>query len=352
MSRTIFLLLVIALSWPILAIDKGSLSQSVEPDSVTPSANTLLDVARAGKIDIYATDSYTSITVSRLDDTDDNFFYETETKRKSGINSTVKITCNDITNVLVNETDKEVNVSYLDSDSCSRRYDFVFADPENRSQKSYIGTKWSDFAINLSGNKSTRWEIVSMGPSVGWVTPTKPLPDFNASMGRSVELSWMMIAGVSVSHRSFSVAAGLGIDWRNFVTKGDRYFFKNPDGRISLEPYSDEMTERRSRIKIFSLQVPVVCTLRFGHNNKWGVTAGPLVNFNTSASIKTQYKMEGQSFQIKTGSIGQRPVTVDAYFAVHYDDIGLYARYSPMNMMKSKTGMDFGAFSTGIALLF
>lgn len=337
------------------SISHISAQSAAEADSINAAPaieNTLLDITKAGSIRIYSSGTITTITVEELDSTEDNFYYETEMKKISDNNSVVQVSSNDIKNVIVTETQSKVAISYVDSEGNDKEYIFTFQDPENRTQSSYIGRKWSDFAINLANSGNVKWQAVTMGLSIGWVTSTKPSPDFGNSMGKSVELSWLMVAGVEMKYRAFSVAAGLGIDWRNFVTKGDRYFLKHPDGKISLQPYSPEMTNRRSRIKVFSLQLPVLATVKFGHKDKWGITAGPVVNFNTSGSIKTQYKIADDSYSIKTSRIGQRPVTVDAYLAVHFEGFGLYARYSPMSMLKQSTSLDFGAFSTGIAVIF
>lgn len=348
MSRKNCLTLIIGLLWLVCT---PFTIQATTSDPIQSEDNTLLEVSKAQSIQIMATGTTTSVTVKGLDDTNDNFYYNTETKLDSG-NTTFMIDSNDISNVIVKETNSQIFISYIDSEGNNKNYAFTFTDPENRAQSSYIGKRWSDFAINLAKSGKVTWNAMSMGLSLGWVTATKPAPDFGNSMGRSVELSWLMIAGVQMNYRSFSIATGLGVDWRNFVTKGDRYFFKNPDGKISLENYAPEMTGRRSRIKVFSLQLPVLASVNFGPKKRWGITAGPIVNFNTSGSIKTQYKIADEAYSVKTTNIGQRPVTLDAYFAIHYNGFGLYARYSPMHMLKSSTDLDFGAFSTGIALIF
>ena len=352
MSRSNCITFILCLVvWANTALHASADTANAMPSPSLSEGNTLLEVSKAESIQIMATGTTTSITVKGLDNTSDNFYYNADAKMDSG-NSTLLVDSNDIRNVTVKETNRQITISYVDSEGNGEDYAFSFTDPENRVQSSYIGKQWSDFAINLAKSGKVKWDVISMGLSLGWVTATKPAPDFGNSMGRSVELSWLMIAGVQMSYRSFSIAAGLGVDWRNFVTKGERYFFKNPDGKISLETYDPEMTHRRSRIKVFSLQLPVLATVNFGHKKHWGVTAGPIVNFNTSGSIKTQYEIADESYSVKTSHIGQRPVTVDAYFAIHYNGFGLYARYSPMNMLKSSTDLDFGAFSTGIALIF
>ena len=355
MFRKIFVCLSAALTCSILSAANPSTTMptcdSIPEVSHIP-VDTLLNVSKASDIDIHSDGSSIQITVKGLNDTDDNFYYDTHARKDMATFSHFRIKCGNISDVLVVETANNVKVSYQEAEGTPQSYNFSFADPENRSQKSYIGKKWSDFAISLSDRNAVKWQIVTRGLSLGWVTPTCASPSFDASMGRSIEASWLMVMGVEMRYRSLAVATGLGVEGRNFVTKGDRYFKRNPDGRISLEPYADYMTDRRSRINVFSLEVPVLCTLSFGPKDRWGVTFGPVINFNTSANIKTQYKVGDESYSIKSSGIAQAPVTVDALLSVHYNGIGLYARYSPMDVLKNSTAMDFGAFSTGITLLF
>ena len=66
----------------------------------------------------------------------------------------------------------------------------------------------------------------------------------------------------------------------------------------------------------------------------------------------TEYDYEGREYSIKTGRIGQRPVTVDGIFSMGYGGIGVYVRYSPMSKMRTSSGLNFGSLSTGIVVAF
>ena len=174
----------------------------------------------------------------------------------------------------------------------------------------------------------------------------------DVSMWKSNELTWAIILGVKMSHGPHALTTGLGIDWRNYVTKGDRYFHKDDDGKISLMPYEENMTKHRSRIKTFSLQIPVLYGFSFGHRRNFGLEVGPVLNFNTSGSIKTQYTIGSHDYSIKTHKIHQKPVTVDVLGMVRYQSLGLYVRYAPMEVLRTSTGLDFKSISTGIMLMF
>lgn len=314
-------------------------------------ADTLLCAASAGNISIIYNSMSTTVTVSNVNDTDDNFYFQSGKKKNSDMQTSIN--CTDITAITIVENMSALIVDFTTSGGEKQSYTFAFEDPANRSFTSYIGRRGSDFGftISKSGN-GTVWDCVSAGFGFGWIGAINDIPAMGTSMWRSNELTWLMVLGVQMTHGHHTVSMGLGLDWQNFVTKGNHYFHYNTDGRITLEQYDEGVTDTRSRIKIFSLQVPLLYRLNFGRRNCMGIQIGPVVNFNTGSSIKTQYKHEGREYTVKTNSIGQRPVTVDGLLSVNYRAVGIYLRYSPMSKLRSAAGLDFGSVSTGIMLGF
>lgn len=314
--------------------------------------DTLLNVATAGSISIVSSERSASITVNKIDGGTDNFYYQSGNLDKNNRFYRTNISCQGITSVLVCERPTDVKVDFVNESGYPQSYTFTFSDPDNRNVKSYIGPRGTDFGFTISRSKTTEWEVISQGLALGWVSPLNEATSLNSSMWRSTELSWLMIVGVRMRHRAQSLSMGLGINWQNIVLKGDRYFHKNADCTITLDPYDPGMTDRRSRLKIFSLQVPVLYGLNFGHKRYLGVQFGPIVNFNTGGSIKTQYKYDGSKYSVKTTGIGQRPVTVDLLASFNYRAIGWYVRYSPMKKLRDMADLGFSTISTGIMLGF
>lgn len=314
--------------------------------------DTLLNVATTGSISIVSSERSASITVNKIDGGTDNFYYQSGNLDKNNRFYRTNISCQGITSVLVCERPTDVKVDFVNESGYPQSYTFTFSDPDNRNVKSYIGPRGTDFGFTISRSKTTEWEVISQGLALGWVSPLNEATALNSSMWRSTELSWLMIVGVRMRHRAQSLSMGLGINWQNIVLKGDRYFHKNADCTITLDPYEPDMTDRRSRLKIFSLQVPVLYGLNFGHKRYLGVQFGPIVNFNTGGSIKTQYKYDGSKYSVKTTGIGQRPVTVDLFASFNYRAIGWYVRYSPMKKLRDRADLGFSTISTGIMLGF
>lgn len=321
--------------------------------SVSENADTLLNASSASKITIQANPARLTVSVSNVNGTTDDFFYQTGNPAAEKVAEQSRLEYIGVGTVCIIESDDKMLIDFKTTGDESHEIVLNIPDPANRYVRCWLGSPVNDFGINLSRSVSTVWDMVSGGLGFGLVTPVNSDPSLSTSMGRSWEIMWTIVLGVKMKHGQHSVRAGVGLDWRNYVTKGDRYFHCDDDGHISMEPYGEEMRKHRSRIKVFSLQVPVLYGFSFGRNRSaCGVEIGPVVNFNTGGSIKTQYKIGDRDYSVKKCHIDKRPVTVDVMATFRYKSIGLYARYAPMNVLKDSAGMKFGAFSTGIMFGF
>lgn len=315
--------------------------------------DTLLCAKSARSILVESNKSQTAVTIRNFDDTGENFFYETGTSSRSSSGERSTINYDKITDILVAETSSStLFVKFTTSRNDEVSYSFSLPDPENRFVNTYIGAKGSDFGIKIKKAGNTEWDLISGGLGLGWVAPISADPAMNTSMWKSNELTWGIILGVRMRHGRHSLSSGLGIDWRNYVTKGDKYFHKDDEGKITLIPYEPLSRKHRSRIKTFSLQIPLLYGLSFGRGRNCQFLLGPVLNFNTSASIKTQYTIGNNDYSIKTKHIGQRPVTLDVMAEFKYEAVGVYVRYAPMEVLKTETGLSFKSISTGIMVGF
>lgn len=317
--------------------------------------DTLLFSPKASAIAISRYRTNTTIAVNNVDGSADNFYYQTGSSTRVRSDERSKINYTDITNVLIAETEtKRLLVQFTTDKNHNVEYTYDLPDPDNRYVKTFLGDKSSDFGIqlgvNLGKSGGTRWDLVSGGWGAGWVGTLDCDPSMDASMWKSDEFTWAVVLGVRMTHGPHSLTAGLGIDWRNYVTTGDRYLHKDEEGRITLMPYEEGSSRHRSRIQTFSLQIPVLYGISFGSRRNFQFLAGPVLNFNTGGNIKTQYRLGSNDYSIKTRRIHQKPVTVDMMAEIKYKSVGIYVRYAPMEVLKSSTGLGFKSISTGIML--
>lgn len=316
------------------------------------TADTLLTASNANNIAISSTPTTTQITIRKINNTPDNFFYRTGSKASNNASKyNTEVNYSDIQNIVVSETPQCVTVSFKDHNGDEYDYSFCFADPDNRSVKSYLGEKGSDFGFTISRGNTIKWDIISQGLAFGWTT-TLDAPNMHTSMGRGRDLLWNMILGIRMTHKNHSLSAGFGIHHQTFATIGHHYYNKTDNGQIELDNFNSDQTKGESRLKFFSLQIPLIYKISFGRHNNWGFNLGPVLNFNTGGHIETKYTSNGSDYKINTGKISQRKVTVDAMAMFNFQEIGLYVRYSPMNRLQSHTGLNFESLSTGIMLIF
>ena len=143
------------------------------------------------------------------------------------------------------------------------------------------------------------------------------------------------------------LSLGLGIDWKNYRMTDDMLFTKDHDGNVTVERFPLEFEPKFSRIKVFSL----TATLRYEHDFGGGfaIGFGPVVNFNTYASIKTRYKFLGDKVKHMEKNIRQRPITIDWMLNMSLAGVPFYVKYSNDDVLKDG-GVRFRSLSFGLYL--
>jgi len=117
---------------------------------------------------------------------------------------------------------------------------------------------------------------------------------------------------------------------------------------MSIGAYPEGADIQFSRIKVFSWAVPVM----FTHETKkyFSFSFGPIINFNTHASMKTRYKLNGEKFKLTDNNIHQTPVTVDIQASFGFKTLGFYVKYSPCKVLDTTYGPEFSALSVGLVI--
>ena len=170
------------------------------------------------------------------------------------------------------------------------------------------------------------------------------------SVGSSWEIMWT-IAEIEKygygKHNGFSI--GFGVNWRNFRIDGRSKFVKLDDGTITEEGLPAGYDNDFSRIKVFSLTMPVMWKYR---TKQVTFGLGPVFNINTYASIKNRYwDADGEKHKQIFKKIHQRPITVDIMAEVSFHNwFSIYGKFSPMTILNSTYANDvnFQPVSFGI----
>ena len=146
------------------------------------------------------------------------------------------------------------------------------------NKNEYIQVDWYPLCSDSVG-----WNIYTGGFVIGWNNAS----GIDVNMGRSIDIGWLNVIGTKFKTRyGQRITAGVGIDWRNFKLNNDVRFYQDGDN-LSIAPYPDGAVPKSSRVKVFSLTVPVLVHQRLF--STVDIFAGPVVNFNLHASYETIY---------------------------------------------------------------
>lgn len=129
---------------------------------------------------------------------------------------------------------------------------------------------------------------------------------------------------------------------------GKQRFIKDSGTDMSIGAYPEGADIQFSRIKVFSWAVPVMFTHET--KNNFNFSFGPIINFNTHASMKTRYKLNGEKYKLTDDNIHQTPVTVDIQASFGFKTLGFYVKYSPCNVLDNTYGPEFSALSVGLVI--
>lgn len=222
-----------------------------------------------------------------------------------------------------------------------------------------VVSRLNSSGFSLTGSKrkyqSTGWNLITSGLGFGFCSAPGAPGAVGIEMGKSFELSWLNILAAQSTNRfgnSFSI--GVGINWRNYRTTLDHRFTVT-DGIVGTGDYPEGVTPRLSRIKIFTVQFPVLYTQRLPIRlvrDNMALKFGPVFDLNTHASVLTSWRDGKRTSTNKVNGINVRPFTIDLFASVHLAKcFGLYVRYSPYNAFTGNHPLNFHQFSTGIMLM-
>lgn len=229
----------------------------------------------------------------------------------------------------------------------------LLVDSNYVSEQSINKETWSfDFVKSNSHGTGYPLEKHSVSTRLGFGLCYGANADYKGpqSVGSSWEIMWT-IAEIEKygygKHNGFSI--GFGINWRNFRMDGRSKFVKLDDGTITEEALPAGYDNDFSRIKVFSLTIPVMWKYR---TKQVTFGLGPVFNINTYASIKNRFwDANGEKHYELFKKIHQRPITVDIMAEISFHNwFSIYGKFSPMTILNSTYANDvnFQPVSFGI----
>lgn len=191
---------------------------------------------------------------------------------------------------------------------------------------------------------------------IGWSVPTAVDKEISFKTFRSWEGFLTLLQyeyHPRTSNKNFAnwFSAGFEVGFHWYTMRNGKCFTRSElNTDIVLGTFPEGATHKSSSIGLFSINLPLLWHIDIGRNQKWGFSAGPVVNFNVVSETMTRYKLNGNRYTETISSAHARPVTVDlmGIFKNPYAD--LYIKYSPFNVLQDNRGPKFHALSFGFYL--
>ena len=196
------------------------------------------------------------------------------------------------------------------------------------------------------------WDISMDGVCVGLTDAMGQTGGGGLQWSKSFEINWLSCLNFGYSFSRSRIYLGLGFDWRNYKATADaRWLQPDGNGGVNWGNAPEGASVKATQLKVFSLQLPLMYTWRIPKSYlKWRM--GPILNLNTYSSIKGIYDdAAGNRCEYFTKDFDRRPVTVDFFASLSYHNaLGIYVRYSPMNVLTDASPINFTPLSLGVTI--
>lgn len=142
---------------------------------------------------------------------------------------------------------------------------------------------------------------------------------------------------------------GLNFGYRSFRLQDDGIFIKQ-DGKVRTAPVPSGMELKRSALRSNYISLPAIFSISIGKYPKLVLYGGAELCFNFNGRIKNKYTQDKAEVPSKYTEIRLEPTTWNYTAGVRFENIGVYAKYSPCPFLQEGTGPAFKTYSVGITL--
>lgn len=250
--------------------------------------------------------------------------------------------------VIVSQTDEGLTINVVsNNENDNKTYFYQYNEGET-----YIVDRTYNSPATLMSRHN--FSLAFSGFSIGFNKALDAPSGMGQEMGKSLEISIDQLLSFQwrLPNKRNMFAIGVGLDWRNYRLNNDKRFVRK-DSEVTLEGYAEGENPGDSRLKTFSIQIPISYTYSVNSYVKFGLAA--ILNANTYGSLKSHYTTtdgtKQERFQKCSSDI--RKFTVDFKATVQFCPfVALYCKYSPMDVFKSGRGPEFTPLSTGFTFFY
>lgn len=251
--------------------------------------------------------------------------------------------------VITNDSLQKIEINGMGEDSTYHYENTIQLVDSNFVSTSKIDKK--DWGFSLGGSSSGKLGITVYSKFfAGFNSALNAPSNMDVKTFSSWELWWWIAQTEYSLDKDYNniLSVGIGVDWKNYRMENDKYFSINDQNVTSINEKSNNMNINFSRIKVFSITVPVL--YHFNHWKKFGFEIGPVINFNTHSSLKTRYTLDNAKCKDTSDKVNVKPVTVDFLFVLHTPSLKAYVKYCPFDLLKNNYGPKFQSLTIGLGI--
>lgn len=247
------------------------------------------------------------------------------------------------------QTDTVINIEEINEwkvvgqnvvDYAHRENEFNFSFPFMKAKKG-----------NTCYNSECRWDITAGLIGLGWNSTIDQVSGLQQRGSHSIDffmghiLAWRLKTGRNTP----SFTLGAGIDFRNWTTREGLYQQAHKDSEAVEWVTAPEGAERvGSRIYTFSIMIPLTIRQRLTHG--FMLTAGASLDLTTHASVHSSYYLNNVKYSSSWDRLRHETIGMSVIGSLQWQDVGVFARYTPTSPIKKGYGPEFKTMTVGIAI--
>ncbi len=228
-------------------------------------------------------------------------------------------------------------------------YEATLRNTDGNYESSSVGNLFN-FNIGGKPNKKTNGQSLydsNLRFFIGFNGATGNSDVVNTKLWRGANIGTYIDWGIHPWRNGHRFSMGLGVEWKNYRMTGHRQFVKTANGTTKVDPLGEAIEPKFSRIKTFSVIVPLMYTYE---KRQWGFSVGAIVDFTTHSSIKTRYRLDGKKYKQTYKDTHPNTPTVDLVATFINPVIDVYVKYNPCDVLDTQYGPKFHSLSLGVML--
>lgn len=259
--------------------------------------------------------------------------------------------------ILVTDSTDQVKVQVykMDTTEYKKIYEGIFTDEKSYEKYSVETQLGFDFPF-AKRKRSSNFSGHFTGLGFGALYTTDNLTNFNDAGGMNVafsnEITFNPIGySLPIIKGYFGMVTGLGMTWRN-LHLGNNSHLVNNNGITLVEAAPEGITYNYSRLRMFDLNLPIYLEIHPLGKSEFYIMGGVLFGVNTFSSYKVKYKNENNKkiSAVEGKDYNVNPFSVNYLVQMGWNDLGVYAKYTPTSLFKNDKGPDVQTFSVGLTL--